>query len=688
MAGDPYRYFRLEARELLEQFGEAILALEKSGRSAPEVQRLLRLAHTLKGASRVVKQGEIADQCHAIEDELAPYRESEDKAPRALIDSILGRIDDIRVRTRSLGQAETAQVSAEAQAETSSEAAPEEALRTVRADMAEMDALLEGVSETHALLNGLRPAIQAMERGRHLSALLLEQLASQGAGDAPRAGPTPPARAHATAEALGECFVGLERNLGSAIDQMDRELRQLRAAAEQLRLAPAGDLFTSLERTARDAAQMLGKQVTFAATGGGIRLDAYVLGAIQRALVQIVRNAVAHGIESEGERRAAGKPAAGRVSISVSRRGRQIVFECRDDGRGVDLEAVRRVAAQRGLLGADVARLGAEDLVRLLLRGGISTSKAVTEVSGRGVGLDVVREAIDKLSGDIVVHTQAGVGAAFEFIVPLSLAAVDVLVVEAGGTTASIPFDAVRHSMLAAGAEISRTASGASIVYDGAAIPFFALPAALHAAPSAADRNWPVVVIAGSGGLAAVGVDRLLGSARVVMRPLPDLAPTSAIVAGASLDAEGVPQLVLDPDGLVAEARRGGGTDLERTRARDPVLVVDDSLTTRMLEQSILESAGYQVELATSAEEALQSAARKRYALFLVDVEMPGIDGFTFVERIRLDPDLRDIPAILVTSRDEPEDHQRGRDAGAQGYVVKSRFDQAELLTMIRRLIG
>jgi two-component system chemotaxis sensor kinase CheA len=265
---------------------------------------------------------------------------------------------------------------------------------------------------------------------------------------------------------------------------------------------------------------------------------------------------------------------------------------------------------------------------------------------------------------------------------------VDVLAVEVGGATVTIPFDAVRHSMRVAASDISRTGPYASIVYDQTAVPFLALPRALLGQQSPVGRAWPVVVVAGAGGLAAVGIDRLLGSATVVMRPLPELAPASAIVAGASLDAEGNPQLMLDPDGLVAEAMRKGLGDFEQATAREPVLVIDDSLTTRMLEQSILESAGYEVELANSAEEALESARRRRYALFLVDVEMPGMNGFSFVERIRLDPALHDIPAILVTSLNAPEDLLRGRDVGAQGYIIKSQFDQAELLAMIRRLIG
>lgn len=681
MAADPYRYFRLEARELLAQFEEAALELEKSERGARQVQRLLRLAHTLKGAARVVKQAEIAEAAHAIEDELSPFRDAADAVPRKHIDAVLRHVDEIGGRIGRLTTVEPAKIAVEGPPTT------DETLRTVCADIADMDALLEGISEAHTLLNGLRPATTAVEQGQHLADLLVQQLGKRDAADHDRPAGDAMNRALSTAEELRRCFAGLERGLGPAIDQMDRELRQLRTSAEQLRLVSAGTLFTALERTALDAAAALGKAVAFDGKGGDIRLDAYVLATIQGALVQIIRNAVAHGIESEGERRQAGKPPVGRISVSVARRGRRIVFRCRDDGRGVDLAAVRRVAIRRGLGGADAERFGAEDLVRLLLRGGITTSETVTDVSGRGIGLDVVREAVERLAGEVVFHTEAGAGVTFELIAPLSLAAIEALVVEVDGVAAAIPFDAVRRSISVAGADISRTASHATIIYDRTAIPFLPLPKVLHGIQSPVGRNWPAVVVVGAGGLAAIGVDRLLGSESVVVRPLPEFTPVSAIIAGASLDAEGNPQLVLDPDGLVAEARRGGA-DFEPAHVRRRVLVVDDSLTTRMLEQSILESAGYEVELATSGEEAFESVRRTRPALLLVDVEMPGMDGFTFVERIRLDPVLHDTPAILVTSRDAPEDRQRGREVGAQGYIVKSQFDQAELLTMIRHLLG
>jgi two-component system chemotaxis sensor kinase CheA len=682
MGQDPYRYFRPEARDLVDQFAKGVLDLEKGGSGAGAVQRLLRLAHTLKGAARVVKQSDIANRAHAIEDALSPFRDSGDDIGREQIDVILEHLDEIGNRLVTLAPAEDHP----AQRKSDSEESP----RTVRADIAQTDVVIEGVAETHVLLNELRSAVHGVEQARHLADLLSAQLVPSRSSESGRQSAGSLRQRLAIAEELHRKFGNIERNLGSIIDQMDRELRQLREAAEGLRLVSAGSLFTALERTARDTALALSKQVTFEGKGADIRLDSHVLEIVQGALIQIIRNAVAHGIELAGERTSAGKPAVGRVSVHVSRRGRRIVFECRDDGRGVDLDAVRRVALLRGLTAPTAKELDAEALVRMLLRGGISTSKTVTDLSGRGIGLDVVREALERLDGEVVFRTDRGVGTTFELVIPPSLASMEALIVETGGTggAVAIPLDAVRRTQRVAAADIARGTPGTSILYEQQAIAFMTLSSALAGARWSADRDWTAIVVKGTQGLAAIGVERLLGTARIVVRPLPQHMTASPVIVGAFLDAEGNPQLVLDPDGLVAAAHRGDAGELESAPARRPVLVVDDSLTTRMLEQSILESAGYEVDVADSAEQALDLVRRKRYALTLVDVEMPGMDGFTFIERIRADAALHDMPAILVTSRAAPEDRQRGRDVGAQGYVVKSEFDQAELLTMIKPLVG
>jgi two-component system chemotaxis sensor kinase CheA len=679
---DPYKYFRPEARDIVDQFAKGILDLEKGVGNAAAVRQLLRLAHTLKGAARIVKQTEIARRAHAIEGTLSPFRDSADGMAREQIDAILQHLDEIGSLIVTLAPAGSAEVPAPSKAETG------EGARTIRADIAEADAVLDGVAETHALLNGLRGVAQGVEQARHLADRLSAQLAPSGSADQGRHPAGSSGQRFAIADEVRRRFGVVERNLGSIVDQMDRELGQLREAAERLRLVSAGNLFTALERTARDTARALSKQVSFEGKGGDIRLDSHVLETVQGALVQIIRNAVAHGIEPEPERTAAGKPASGRVAVEISRRGRRIVFACRDDGRGVDLEAVRRVALQRGLVGPAAKELDAEGLMRMLLRGGISTSNIVTDISGRGIGLDVVREAVERLGGDVGFRTDAGAGTSFELVIPPSLASMEALIVAADeGAATAIPLDCVRSTLRVAAADISCAAPGASVLYEQKAIAFISLSTALAGARWSVGRNWTIVVVAGPEGMAAVGVDRLLGTARIVVRPLPQRMQASPIVAGASLDADGNPQLVLDPDCLIAAAQRGDAGEVDVTPPRRLVLVVDDSLTTRMLEQSILESAGYEVDVALSGEEALGLVHAKRYALILVDVEMPGMDGFTFIERLRAEPALRDIPAILVTSRAAPEDRRRGQEVGAQGYIVKSEFDQAELLAIIGPLM-
>jgi two-component system chemotaxis sensor kinase CheA len=703
MPPDPYKYFRIEAAELLEQLGKGILELEKSGATSELTQRLLRAAHTLKGAARVVKQPTIAEQAHAIEELLQPFREAAATVPREVIEGLLACVDKVSKALAELAPppaaAAPAPALAAAAAASAGDTAPsapnlasaDEELRTVRAEISEMDELLEGISETHAQLGAVGKLAGTVERARHLADLLVERLQRSGGRDATRSSLGPGDKVLSLATELASIAGQLERQLGPSVEQTQRELEFVRASAEQLRLLRAGTLFTSLERTARDAGHELGKQVTLHTKGGDVRLDARVLESVRGALVQLVRNAVAHGVEAPAERVAAGKPAAGSVVIEIVRRGRRVVFRCKDDGKGVDLDAVRGSLERRGQPRAEVERLEVDQLLARLLEGGISTSSSVTEVAGRGIGLDVVREAAVRLGGNVQITTLAGQGATFELSVPLSVASLEVLIVEAGGVAAAIPLDAVRRSLRIEASAVSRSPSGESIPFDGKAIALSPLARALRReAPetSRADTVRSVIVVEGSDGLGALGIDRLLGTATMVLRPLPDHAPADAIVAGVSVDADGNPQLVLDPDGLVQAARQLRSGSAHAPGERLPLLVIDDSMTTRMLEQSILESAGYEVDTASSAEEALASARRRRYALFLVDVEMPGMDGFTFIETIRRDPDLRAIPAILVTSLSEPAHRKRGQDVGAQGYLVKSEFDQADLLTRIRRLVG
>jgi two-component system, chemotaxis family, sensor kinase CheA len=687
MVKDQYKWFRIEARELLEGLNQAVLDLERGERGQDLVGRLLRFAHTLKGASRVVKQPGIAELAHSMEDAFAPYREGQGAIPKACTNLALGMLDMIAAKVASLDAPR-----AEPKGETQQPVA-KEFVETVRVEIEEMDTLLDGVSEASVQITALRREVTTLGRARVMAGNLLDSVALQHSAEAVGTGwKATFAKARSAAEELHNHLERLERNFAVGIDQVETEFAQVRDATNRLRLLPAATVFAPLERAVRDAAQALHKEVRFESVGGGSRLDAHVLAALREALPHVVRNAVAHGIEPQHERAAAGKPLEGRVELRVERRGNRVAFICTDDGRGIDLNAVRRAAVRRGLVAAsDAASLGLEEVVQIIMQGGVTTMSTVDEVSGRGIGLDVVRETAARLKGEVSVHSETGKGTSLEICVPVSLSSLTALEVDAGGTFAALPLDAVRQTLRVVDRDIVRSAEMDSIVYEGRVIPFLVLAKALHSKTMASPKRqfWSAVIVEATGGVAAIGVDRLLGTASVVMRSLPTLTAAESIVAGASLDREGHPQLVLDPEGLVAKALLGRAPVVEMAPTKcAPVLVIDDSLTTRMLEQSILESAGYEVDVATSGEEGIEKARGKSYGLFLVDVEMPGMDGFEFVSRAQADASLRTVPAILVTSRSALEDRRRAVEVGARGYIIKGEFDQVYLLRLIREFMG
>jgi two-component system, chemotaxis family, sensor kinase CheA len=685
VARDPYKYFRIEARELIEGLGQGVLELEKGSADRDLVMRLLRFSHTLKGASRIVKQPEIAALAHSMEDILARHRELDKPIGKEPIAELLGLLDQVAARIRALDAPPPAEPG------TGSRPTADEPFQTVRVEIEEMDKLLRGVTEAGVQLGALHKDVALLEQLRAMAKLVVDQLDSPRGERAASGSPTL-LKARSLADDLRAELERIRRSLAAGLERVDGELTGVREVAGRLRLVPAHTIFPALARATRDAAQALGKRVELETSGGDVRLDAHVLAALRDALLHVVRNAVAHGVESPDERAAARKPAAATVVLQVLRTGNRVTFTCRDDGRGIDVEGVRRAALARGLISPTrAASMPVEDVVRLLLSGGLTTTENVSQISGRGVGLDVVRETALRLKGELDIRTDPGRGTTVEIRVPVSIASLTALVVDSAGALAAIPLDAVRQTLRLRASDVARSADRDSVLHDGKIIPFFPLGPALGRSSAAdkARKAWSAVVVRAGDRSAAVGVDRVVGTTNIVMRSLPALVDAEPIVAGASLDGEGNPQLVLDPGGLLLAAERGRGSVRDAPgRERRPILVIDDSLTTRMLEQSILESAGYQVDLAVSAEEALEKACDRRYGLFIVDVEMPGMDGFEFVALTRSDANLRETPAILVTSRNAPEDKRRGEQAGASAYIVKSEFDQSQLLQTIRRLIG
>ncbi|NMO53573.1 response regulator [Actinoplanes sp. TBRC 11911] len=678
---DPLRYFRVEARELVDQISAGVLDLDQQ--HGPDlVARLLRFAHTLKGAARVVRQQEIAEHAHAFEELLVPHRTEPGPLAADEMRELLRLNDEMAQRVDALTPAPEP-------AATPSEPVPlvpEELEKPPeRAATADLDDLLDAIGETNARIAPLRESGGTLARLNRDVDRLADGLRSGRLAAADAACRTAVQRVAGDLGALGRRFT-------DAVDQIERELDEVRGRAEGLRLVPAGTIFTALHRAVRDAADAEGKRVRFTGTGGDVRMGPHLLNQVSGAFLHVVRNAVVHGIEPEPHRLAAGKPAEGTITVEVVRRGRWASFRCVDDGRGFDLAALRRAAQSRGLLPPGVAEPEPQELIDLVLGGGISTSPAVTDVAGRGIGMDVVRDVAVQLHGDVHLRSTPGRGATVELVVPLTLLSMNGLIVEAGGMVATVPLDAVRRCVRLTAEETAGALATGRLAHEGRVVPFLALSRTLALGPAVPEDGGAgvAVVLTADDDTVAVGVDRLSGTTTLVARPLPDLAPAAAVIGSVAIDVEGNPRLVLDPHGLIAECRRDQATTgaaPEKPAPPLPVLVVDDSLTTRMLERSILESAGYEVDLAASAEEGLEKAAARAYGLFLTDIDMPGKDGFAFVTETRADPATGHVPAILVSSRASAEDRQRGAAAGAAAYVVKGEFNQEELLAHIRRLI-
>ena len=708
---DPYRYFRIEARELLDELIAGLADLGRGESAAGLVGRLLRQTHTLKGAARVVGLTRIADHTHALEGWLEPFRSTAGPVPAEPLEEMLGLVDEIGDLLRglavpasdsaspappmspvspnapetSVGPEPTVPPSAPVLLESpdapeelhlpgnpgrppvtvpgqrapgAGEAAPE-TVRTARASLAEIDAVIDGVGNSRTQLNILREALARGSQAFGQLAFTEDQRTSLGA---------------------------VRRDLDTSLDRMERELRAVYEVAERLRLVPVTSIVPDLEGAARDVAVAQGKRVHLEVGGGQIRMDAPVLAAVQGALRQIVRNAVAHGIEPLADRLAAGKPAGGRVRLEVSQNAGQVVFSCSDDGRGVDLDAVRR-ELDRDRPGQD--RLGDQQVLDRLAFGGVSTAETVSEFSGRGIGLDVVRDAAIRLGGRVAIRTRAGAGTTIDLTTPLSLSAQDALLVD-DGTVMAVPLAAVLTTARVASDDITPGLGGELLRLRGQDLPFLPLAAALgdDTSTSRSQPIWSVLIVSSPTGPVAIGVRRLVGTATIAIRSLPRLAPVDPVVGGIWVDIEARARLVLDPAELAVAATRRRSIELAAPVVPAPILIVDDSLTTRMLEQSVLESAGYRVELAASAEEGLVMATRKRYCLALVDVEMPGMDGFGFVEQTRARPELRHLPCILVTSRASAQDRRRGLEAGAKAHIDKREFHQGTLLSRISELLG
>lgn len=469
-----------------------------------------------------------------------------------------------------------------------------------------------------------------------------------------------------------------------AEDHRDR-LGLVRGEAIGLAMVPVRHLLSGFPRLVRALARDSGKDVRVSLAGEDVELDKQVLDAVADALTHLVTNAVDHGAEPSAERVAAGKPAAATIGIRVQSAGGTVTVAVSDDGRGVDVEAVRRAADAQGLP-AEADPLG------LLFAPALSTASSVSRVSGRGVGLDAVRAAVESIGGSVAVTTEAGAGTTFTVTVPVTLGVLHCLNVRIGGERYAVPVAAVVETLSLRDCVEQELGGSRVLVRAGQTLPLIDLGAVLGV-PGARQRASALVTRYAGHGPAAWAVEAVEGEAEMVIADLgPFLGGRVRGVSGATIDADGRIVCVLDLREIapVDPGPDAGGYDgqesVERPAIR--VLVVEDSVGVRELERSILEGAGYEVLTAVDGTEAAAQLSGPPPDLVVTDVEMPGLDGFALTRAVRATPGWAQVPVVIVTSCGSDEDKREGVRAGASAYLLKSEFDQMELLETVRRLVG
>jgi len=512
----------------------------------------------------------------------------------------------------------------------------------------------------------------------------------------------------------------LEKKLTKAVRERKNYNLRFDTAADELRrnmlgirMLPLDTIFGRFARPIRDLANERGKQVRLVVSGGAIEVDKRILEEIADPLMHILRNAVDHGIEEPENRLTLNKSVEGTIHLSAMQKGSHVLIQVQDDGAGISPEQLRATAATKGVMSkSDAAGLSDEAALDLIFRPGFSTRASPDEISGRGIGMDVVQQNIKKLNGRVAIQTNRGVNTIFTMEIPLTLATVDALLVRAGGQLFAMPSVMV-SSTLRMGRETIQKVEGREVLrLRGQFVPLVKLSELL--ALSVEEDNYTdpqifnaVLISAGIGGASDNGkvnverficfeVDELVDEREVVVKALGSFIEKTPNIAGASvLGAEGL-ALILDVFGLVQSVRQGSSvtykppaatTKLFMSKRTRRILVVDDSLATRELERSILETAGYTVVTARDGVEGLKMLREQKPDLVLTDIEMPNMDGFRFCAAIKQDEQLKNLPVIVVSSRDSDEDRRKGLQAGAQAYIVKGQFEQTSLLDTISRLV-
>lgn len=718
--------FKVEGAEHWQSLSSGLVELEgaaDAGARQAIIETVFRCVHSLKGAARAVGVAGIEAVCQPMESLFAALKRRDIDPSPMLFDVLNDAVDVLRTQLAALDAAATTPAPptgalvARLDDAVKGRLKPREQARanvpderrvltdTVRIATAKLDAMLR---QTEELLSA---KLAVSERAAEIRDIEREFLTLEGSlvspafanavdpGSAPRSGGE-------SVEGPANLLKPFKARLRALAADTDRDQRALGTMVDGLLddmkkalMLPVSTAFEVLPRMVRELSRDQGKDIDLKMNGAEIEIDRRILEQVRDPLVHLVRNCVDHGIESAEDRRRGKKSARGTVTLSVTQKSSSsIEIVVADDGRGIDIEKVRDAARKAGFVsqqGADT--LDEQTALSLVFQSGVSTSPIITDLSGRGVGLAIVREKVEGLGGLVSVESRADRGSTFRITLPLTLSTFRGVHVRVGDYRFVIPIAHVEQVIRVNRDEIATVENRETIPWRGRAVSLVALADVLEIArgPGVDSANDIVhaVILSGSGREIAFSVDEIIGEQEVLAKPLGRQLPRVRNIAGVTMLGIGKVVPLLNVADLLQSAVKGVGTPMKRAMPEDEttveksILVAEDSITARALVKNILETAGYRVKTAFDGVDALTQLKTERFDLVVSDVEMPRMDGFDLTERIRADKVLAQLPVVLVTALESREHRERGVDAGASAYIVKSSFDQSNLLGVIRRLI-
>ena len=720
-----------EARDRITALGAALLRLEDTPGDVGAIAEALREAHSIKGSALMLGFTDVSQISHELEELFVAAKTNASLLDGDAFDVIFSGVDRVSTRIEALARGEmdpieVADVCAqlggllEPGPKTAGDASSPESI-DADASGPRVDDTTPQVRKAPELQQSLRVPIEKLERLAHLAPEMVvqslkaferhtelrrvERMLSRLRDRVREARLTPGttdvdrvAQLADYADALDAVTRRMREFLVNFSDdrvRLNLITEELRQNVIELTMLPVASVFDAFPRAVRDLARTFGKDVDITIRGRETELDKKIIEQISEPLIHLIRNAMDHGIEAPADRVRIGKPAAGRLILSAEQQGNRILITLKDDGCGIDLAMLRAVAIQRRVAAAsEIDRWSPEQLLDVIFQPGFSTRSLTTDVSGRGVGMDVVKSVVERLGGAVRIQSELDKGTTVTLTLPLSLALLRVVLLEAGEELFALPTAAIRRILQVSAADVGQLQQGPVAEVDGENIPLTPLSAMLHvpAAPPAARQT--VIVAEGSDGRFGILVEAVHEEQELVFKELRGPLRNQKTFTGAALLGNGDIVPILDVNALFELASRGPSLGaapamVPRTVARiSRVLVVDDSLVAGELQKNILLAAGYESEIASDGVEALECLHRKEWDLVVADVDMPRMTGFELTEHIRADEQFRDIPVIIVTSRDTVDDRRRGFEVGADAYVLKREFDQSQLLDTVRRLIG